>query len=351
MHVPSDLRLDKLGPDLDRIASYLFLDEYFCSAGGQSQLARALGNQSFDVCIVEQPFMGRAMLQFFQADDRQMPIFVYSSQNIESPMISGILRESQVIPEQQINHWTREILDLESNFAQQADWCLAVCESDGKSLERLGARGWTLVPNGADIQVASRGMLRKVDRLIGDRKFLLFVASGHPPNLEGFLQMIGTDGTFLPPDALIVVAGSVSWPINSELGSNETESLSSRLILLGEVSDDALAALIVRATGILIPVVSGGGSNLKTAEALVSGKEIVATEFAFRGFEQFVSLPRVHMSKHPSEFRRNMVSLLKRGVSEQGCSGSPTEEPSMPTWQNCLSPLPGLLSDLKAGRK
>ena len=348
VYVPSDRRQDRLGIDLDRIAPYLFFDEYFRSPEGQSQISGALRNQCFDVCIVEQPFMGRAMVDFFEANCRTMPKFVYSSQNIESAMLSGILRDAQDISEAQASSWTRAMQSLETDFARRADWCLAVSKKDGKSLERFGARGWTLLPNGAEIRPPSSRALKEVAKLLRGSKYLLFVASGHPPNVEGFRKMIGRDGTFLRPDTRVVVAGSASLPIKDDLVSSETESLSSRALLLGEIPEDSLSALIFQATGILVPIVSGGGSNLKTAEALVSGKSTIATEFAFRGFEEYANLPRVHLSNGSSEFQRNMRSVLDLADSEPGVSASFSEEPPMPTWENCLSNLPDLLSDLKA---
>jgi hypothetical protein len=37
----------------------------------------------------------------------------------------------------------------------------------------------------------------------------------------------------------------------------------------------------------LLPIKDGGGTNLKTAEAIVSGHRIVATPTAFRGFDKY----------------------------------------------------------------
>ncbi len=75
-----------------------------------------------------------------------------------------------------------------------------------------------------------------------------------------------------------------------------------RTVFLGEVSRLALECLISNASGMLLPITFGGGSNLKTAEALSSGLPIVGTSIAFRGFEEYRDLPRVTIADTPEEF-------------------------------------------------
>jgi hypothetical protein len=95
----------------------------------------------------------------------------------------------------------------------------------------------------------------------------------------------------LRSDERIVVAGSVSSLIDDYLKTGDGPLGSDRLVLLGEVSSFKLDCLIANAAGMLLPVTYGGGSNLKTAEALLAGHPIIGTTKAFRGCEVIAETP------------------------------------------------------------
>jgi hypothetical protein len=55
----------------------------------------------------------------------------------------------------------------------------------------------------------------------------------------------------------------------------------------------------------------GAGSNIKTAEALLSGKYVIGTPVAFRGFENFVELPEVRVADGPKKIQAALHEVLK----------------------------------------
>ena len=77
-----------------------------------------------------------------------------------------------------------------------------------------------------------------------------------------------------------------------------------------EVSDEDLHFLFRDAKGILLPIAYGSGTNLKTAEALVSGLPIVATNAAFRGFEHFQKDKTIVITDNPVKFKIAAIRLL-----------------------------------------
>jgi hypothetical protein len=113
-----------------------------------------------------------------------------------------------------------------------------------------------------------------------------------------------------------------------------------RLALIGQVTDYALSCLIANAAGLLLPITFGGGSNLKTAEALVSGKRIVASPMAFRGFEDFASMPGLLFADNEADFG-DAIRLTFDLSSDEGTITRPGVESLL--WDECLRPLVGVV--------
>jgi hypothetical protein len=85
----------------------------------------------------------------------------------------------------------------------------------------------------------------------------------------------------------------------------------SRIQVLGLIDDQALAAVKTLAHLFVLPITEGGGSNIKTAEALYSGSHVLGTPVSFRGFDNFVSLAGVHQHAQPAAFRQAVTTLLQ----------------------------------------
>jgi glycosyltransferase involved in cell wall biosynthesis len=79
-----------------------------------------------------------------------------------------------------------------------------------------------------------------------------------------------------------------------------------------DVSDLELSAIKQDCHGVVLPIRHGGGTNLKTAEALALGKWIVATSTALRGFEEFLSADGVVIADNPADFRHAIRQVLQR---------------------------------------
>src|SRR5207245_3808081 len=162
-----------------------------------------------------------------------------------------------------------------------------------------------------------------------------FVGSYHLPNFDGFVRMAGPDLGYLPPDAETCVVGDVCHLLRDpEVGGFGPfpGANASRLQLLGAVSDEDKAALLDLVNVILLPVTCGGGSNLKTVEALLARKPIVATRYAFRSYEEFQDLPHVQLADEPDEFKRSIVRCLTRCRDE-------VQIPSDPEWEDRLGQI------------
>src|SRR5262249_8907569 len=58
------------------------------------------------------------------------------------------------------------------------------------------------------------------------------------------------------------------------------------------------------------------GSNIKTVEALLSGRPIIATSFAFRSYEEFKDVPRVTICSTKSDFQSALQKYLRAPRAE-----------------------------------
>jgi glycosyltransferase involved in cell wall biosynthesis len=115
---------------------------------------------------------------------------------------------------------------------------------------------------------------------------------------------------------------------------------------VGVVGEERLQRYIRETDVVVLPIRSGGGSNLKTAEALYARKKIVATSFSFRGFEAFRHFPGVHVADNPDSFERAMLKAVQD--SEVNYSWQQRKQLERLLWTNCLRPL-GYLAVLAYG--
>ncbi len=292
-----------------------------------------------DIIEIVQPFLYIGLKSILEEINFQGKI-IFSSQNIEYPMKKEMLENESFNPEM-IEQFVNEIETVEKELAKDADLVIGVSEEDNESLIKLGAdeRKVILARNGIDKQKADSEMLKywyEYFNKIGVKKIALFVGSAHPPNWTGFQKMIGSKIGFLNRDERIVLAGSIGEYFEKHYihGAMEEVLFWKRIASVGRLPEKKLTGLIEHANCLLLPIVEGGGSNLKTAEALLSQKTVVGTSHAFRSFESFLSYPTVHISDSPIEFRRNIATSLRSGtvrLTEKQKKGL-----DLVTWDYCL---------------
>ena len=111
------------------------------------------------------------------------------------------------------------------------------------------------------------------------------------------------------------------------------------------MNDLNLSALIENAACIVLPIEYGGGSNVKTAEALLSDRRIVASPASMRGFDELRYLPGVTVANGPAEFGAAVRSALADGSP---AARSPESVASL-TWDAMLAPLVALAGELMTG--
>lgn len=258
---------------------------------------------------------------------------VYGSQNLEAPLKEAMCRSLGVDGARTC----ALVGQLERGACELADVTLAVSASDARSLASLGARQVVIAPNGIRPSSPKPAPVARWKRVLGGRRVALFVGSGHPPNAAGFIQAFGHALGVIPPDACIVAAGRVGEALSAYYASSSFPTpVTGRLHITGEVDDDDLSALKALASMYLLPIFEGGGSNVKTAEAILSGRPIIATSVSLRGFERYLSLPELTVvDDHDGWVRAVRVALLRPEAPAAPIDGLRAEL----LWENTLSPV------------
>jgi hypothetical protein len=92
-----------------------------------------------------------------------------------------------------------------------------------------------------------------------------------------------------------------------------------------------------------LPITSGGGSNLKTPEALISEKFIISTKFAFRGFDNFINDNGVFIASNSSEFKRTLNLIMAK--EPLTISDIDKKKRASLLWKNSFKPLSNFISN------
>lgn len=321
-----DLKLiEKIDNNQDEI-DLLTGKSLLCDVHVKSELARLLTDYQPDIVQVEHPFSYPGLKQIL-IDLGLRPTLIYSSHNIEYRMKKEVLKQKGRT-ESFINRVISETKRVELTAASEATLVVSVAEEDAVELRKMGARHVAVAPNG--IEKLSLNTSAK------DTGLILFVSSSHPPNVNGFLEMMGNDMSFLPHSTTLNIVGSCSGPLKLKLKS-QNATTEKNIIFHGEVDEEKLKKLLAEAELIILPITQGGGSNLKTAEAILADKKVVATNFALRSYEAYEGLPNIYKANTRKDFRGKIVKALNKPKIKR------TKEEELlaqqVVWDNCLEPL------------
>jgi glycosyltransferase involved in cell wall biosynthesis len=230
-----------------------------------------------DVIVLAHPYLVEAAKKLAPG----VPL-VYDAHNDEVGL------KDQLLPETEAGDWWRAVVERVETAAV-VESVVVAAPTDGER-ESLGKLAETddhilVVPNGTDAagvtfttgtERAQRTaeLLARRDLPADSAGVVLFVGSGHPPNLTGAERVVELASRMTAVQFFVVGrCGEVLDPAR----------VPSNLTITGRVTDDELAQLLAGATAALNPVSEGGGSNLKVIEALAAGVPVVTTSVGARG--------------------------------------------------------------------
>lgn len=310
----------------------------------KKSVTRLLKILSPDIIILEQPFIYSGLKALLK-ELGLAPKLVYDSQNVEAPMRRQILMTSG-FSSTNANIIYNDIRNNELTLVNDCDLLSACTQSDLDYYKTQGAKHTVLAKNGTTPIISSSDQEERWREFFKKRninKVALFVGSSHLPNYVGFNTMISKGVGFLPYGTTIALAGEISDFINTKIPPVDHTVdprdvvFRKKVTFLGKLSELRLQSLLSVADVILLPITEGGGSNLKTAEAVATGKPIVATSHAIRSFEWIKNLPNVWVNNDPAEYRKNIVSALTSKPRPR--SSVQQKQAKSVLWDNCFREL------------
>lgn len=295
-----------------------------------------------DAIHVEQPWLFEFAHRLIARSRWKKTRLIYGSANIEAPLKYDIL--SMYLDAGTAKTSAALVEVVERDAVRKADTVVAVSESDGAWALDNGAKSILVARNGVAERKVTENGLRQANAHSGHRKFALYCASAHPPNMTGFYHYFGKGTGSLAPSERMIIAGGAGPHIVGDPKFHATGSLTRTCVSAGLVSEECLAGLLETAHAIILPLEHGGGTNLKTAEALWAGKHIVATPTAFRGFEHFSESEGVRIAGQPKDFS----IALREAMAAPPLTLSKAEQERRRSvlWESTLRELPRHVSSL-----
>lgn len=238
---------------------------------------------------------------------------IYSSQNVEAPLKRAILQKYNSDPEivveacELIERWERSAV-------MRSELTIAVTEREAAIYRDWGGKCIVVCRNGVDKFPVDPSMRQKVRSIFSGRPFAMVVGSAYPPNSTGFLTLVVEQAlSFLPPRLAIAVAGGMGHGVWQHPAYQAAQMVNDRRIFFfPDITDGELGAIKEEAHAFLLPILDGGGSNLKAAEALISGKHILGTGLAFRGYDEFRTDEGVTIVDDAKCFRSALRDVLEK---------------------------------------
>lgn len=141
-----------------------------------------------------------------------------------------------------------------------------------------------------------------------ESKVILFVGFlGWQPNAEGVTHFVKNVWPVIQrahPGAILRIAGKCPTPLQQQL-----QQITGCQIL-GFVED--LCAEYEKATFCVVPLLSGGGSNIKLPEAYAYGRAVVASRYSYAAWSDILSEGQdIHVADSPAEMAAQCVRLLR----------------------------------------
>ena len=264
-----------------------------------------------DIIMVEQPWLIRLAVQYRREYAVDAKI-IYSSHNVESELKESILLK--YFPPAHAKAASSIVKEIELFAIENADACIAVTLKDAEYIAGVcGDKPVVVVPNGSRSCGPSPDSHRDMSFLaIPRKKYAMFCASAHPPNIHGFYEYLSGHSACIAGDSSMVIVGSVGDAIKSDKRYDASITFKHKLFFTGKVSHSVLPAIVNSAHINMLPISQGGGSNLKTAEALLTDAYIVATPTALRGYEFAEAYDHVFVSDSPRDFKAMVNGAFQR---------------------------------------
>jgi glycosyltransferase involved in cell wall biosynthesis len=305
-----------------------------------------------NVLWLEQPFL-LAVVDAIRRRLGRIP-FVYSAANIEAPLkgaLIDLVPQHYRYPEPLIPH----VDTLERAAARAADLVVAISPADAEVMRGWGAANVVIAGNGSRMAAAAPSERSgTTGRPQADVKLFGCFGSAYWPNAEGLASVVRPSLAFLPPDARLVVAGRLGEAVRQSPAFAHGRTVNeARMTDLGYLSQPDYLEFLGTVDAFVLPVFVGGGSSLKAADALATGKPVLMTRCTAVGYEDIIALDpgALVIADDPAGFRsawRDLATRSRQALAELGRLRSDRRE--LLRWSARLQPLREALRPLALAR-
>lgn len=247
-----------------------FLGHNYISAKGEKQLESLLKQKQFNLVWLDNPQYGRLAGQIKKKYSAKIVSFAH---NVESEYIKIFCKASALKP-----HFYKKIKQIERNermALENSDVFACISARDREMYEKkYGREIRTLLPVTLADQYKGAALEGRPEGNAAG--YFLFVGSYFKPNTDGVCWLIRN--VFSKCSAELRIAGRGMEKLLEDLQENLPENVA----ILGGVDD--LSELYEGAAAVIMPIFSGSGMKVKTAEAMMYGKAVIASDEALEGY-------------------------------------------------------------------
>lgn len=255
-------------------------------------IKKLLSTQEYDAIVIDHPQI--AWLQSYIPRKGQQKLFMVAH-NVENQIYTQNSKEAR-------NQLARWIYRRESHLIKKLEDQLAKVAQEVWALTKADAEYFTALKEVKKVRVCSLPPhLEKLDQVSIKTQTKTFDIAiigswAWKPNFEGLQWFLETVYPQLPPHLSIHIAGrGAEWLTNKY----------PNIKYLGFVPN--VQEFMAQAKVIAIPILSGGGIQIKTLDAIASGSNIVATTVALRGIPN--PPETVNLAQNSQDFANLLVRL------------------------------------------
>lgn len=275
-------------------------------------ICEKVGKFSPTAILLEQPYLMPLVQRLIDDEIIRSDIsLIYSSHNIEIELKKDIYRVT--FDHELYRKNLTKAFYYEQMAIQHCDLAIAVSKEDARFLKRKNNKVPIKVFRNANLDPKPNEDLQQNWDIIFNNKKTnwVFVGSWHEPNILGLEKLTNELIKLNPNNCVLWVFGGAGYGLQNKMNKIGV-SIPEFIKIIGTVSNSDLDAAILSSSGLALPILSGGGSNLKTAQALLSKKYVIGTINSFRSFESYTNEAGVFVCSSIAEFASHMIKKKPR---------------------------------------
>jgi hypothetical protein len=298
------------------------------------------------VILLEQPFLWPLIERFIRDEVLGSDVkLIYSSHNIEIGMKRKIYNDLYSV--ELADRYAEYVDGMEKASIRSCNVAMAVSQTDAAYVEALApGKPVRVFLNGHSQPSSTSEDDKWRARFTDHANNWVYVASWHPPNINGLRDLVmelAKRSDSISSNVLWVFGG-VGLGLQATTPGFKQEDYP-WLRIMGPVGGDDIESAILASSGVVLPIWEGGGSNLKTAQALLSKKCVIGSEFSFRGFEQCADEPGVFLAEQAEELAKLLLSTTPQSSYLRGDNVQALK------WERILDSLPGFIYETVCANK